>query len=195
MPNQESGDPYTTGGGATVTYLYPNLEKGTETQQNQSDTAPKANDTGPGLERNSEQPHSTIMSDTPTRPELDAKLAAAEARTQTQIAELRGDLGAWRASLDHTISALVVKLGETSIAVAETKKVVQNESRTTRAAVWATAITSLLAVVAIMIGLVQINKAEEANLFAAFQSGIAGRPMPEPVTPPQNPVQSPSPSH
>jgi hypothetical protein len=93
-----------------------------------------------------------IMSD-PTREEIDAKLAAVEARTETRFTELNGKID----RLADSISVLRSDIAD-----------VKADNRYTRWTIIVTVIASALAAIAAL-------WITQANLLAAFSAGIAVR--------------------
>jgi hypothetical protein len=106
-----------------------------------------------------------IMSD-PTREEIDAKLAAVEARTETRFTELNGKID----RLADSISVLRSDIAD-----------VKSDNRYTRWTIIVTVIASALAAIAAL-------WVTQANLLAAFSAGIALRTETRespPTTPPR----------
>jgi non-ribosomal peptide synthetase component E (peptide arylation enzyme) len=102
---------------------------------------------------------SRIMSD-PTREEIDAKLAAVEARTETRFTELNGKID----RLADSISALGSTVASLKSDIADVKA----DNRYTRWTIIVTVIASALAAIAAL-------WVTQANLLAAFSAGIAVR--------------------
>jgi hypothetical protein len=106
-----------------------------------------------------------IMSD-PTREEIDAKLAAVEARTETRFTELNGKID----RLADSISVLRSDIAD-----------VKADNRYTRWTIIVTVIASALAAIAAL-------WVTQANLLAAFSAGITLRTETRespPTTPPR----------
>jgi hypothetical protein len=109
---------------------------------------------------------SRIMSD-PTREEIDAKLAAVEARTETRFTELNGKI------VDRLADSISVLRSD----IADVKA----DNRYTRWTIIVTVIASALAAIAAL-------WVTQANLLAAFSAGIAVRTETReslPTTPPR----------
>jgi choline-glycine betaine transporter len=115
------------------------------------------------------------MSDAPTRREIDAELRAAEARTETRIAQLNSAMEVRAAATDHKIDLLIGKIDALSITVAEVKVEAKADSRVTRTTVWGVGIAVMGLVVALWVA--GLNA--QSNMIAAFQAGMAIRSLPQ----------------
>jgi hypothetical protein len=115
------------------------------------------------------------MADFPTRREMDAELRAAEARTETRIAQLNSAMEVRSAATDHKIDMLIGKIDALSVTVAEVKA----DSKVTRTTVWGIGVALMGLVVALWVA--GLNA--QANIIGAFQAGLATRSAP-PETPP-----------
>lgn len=78
----------------------------------------------------------------PSREEIDAKLEAAEARTQARFAQLAGTLDVRFANLDNKVDRLAGSIARPFTEVTESRREERAESRTTRITMIVTAIAS-----------------------------------------------------
>jgi hypothetical protein len=116
------------------------------------------------------------MSDTPSRREIDAELRAAEARTETRIAQLNSAMEVRASATDHKIDLLIGKIDVLSTVVAEVKA----DSKVTRNTIWGIGVAVMGLIVALWIAGVNV----QANMIAAFQAGLGIRSLPgNPATP------------
>lgn len=133
------------------------------------------------LTAGSSAPKLGVMTDTPSRGEIDAKLQAAEARTETRFVEMRADMdvrfGRMEARIDRLVDVAegwAREMRETRQAVeAEskaTREKVEAENRSTRTNLWVTAVGATIAVVLGMYSIHSLNLATQANLLSAFQA-------------------------
>ena len=122
------------------------------------------------------------MSDTPTRAEMSAELRAAEARTETRIAQLNSSMEVRAAATDHKIDALIGKIEGLSTAISEVKA----DSKVTRNTVAGIS----LAIAALIVALWIAGVNGQSNVIAAFQIGLGMRSLPESPAA-TNPVVSP----
>lgn len=133
------------------------------------------------------------MDDMPTRSEIDAKLEAAEARTETRFVILQGDIDRrftdMRVEMDtrfsgveRRIDRLVGVMEEWATEMRETRKSVESESKATRVTIQAenrntrwTTVTSVIGAVLAVVGIVysvhSLSVATQANMIAIFQAG------------------------
>ena len=110
------------------------------------------------------------MSD-PTREEIDAKLAAAEARTETRFTELSGKIDRLADSIAVFASAIRGEIESLKSEVSGLKSDVddlRSDNKYTRWTIVVTVVASALAA----IGALWVT---QANLLAAFSAGIAVR--------------------
>ena len=125
---------------------------------------------------------SRIMSD-PTREEIDAKLAAAEARTETRFTELSGKIDRLADSIAVLGSTIRIELEGVKSDIANVKSDVadvRSDNKYTRWTIVVTVVASALAAIAAL-------WITQANLLAAFSAGIAVRTETRespPTTPP-----------
>lgn len=113
------------------------------------------------------QPHvGHAMTDQPSRQEIDARLEAAEARTEARFAQLTGTLDVRFANLDNKIDRLVDSVGHLSVEVSS----VRTDNRATRWTIVAIVVASVLA------GLAAIW-ITQGNMLAAFQASLAVKTM------------------
>lgn len=134
-----------------------------------------------------ETPHPPRMTDTPSRSEIDAKLEAAEARTETRFVSLQGDMDRrftdMRVDMDVRFTRLENKF-DTLLRAAEgwgeemreTRKAVVTENKSTRANLWIAAVGAVIAVVSAIYSIHSLNLATQANLLSAFQAKEAAAP-------------------
>ncbi len=106
------------------------------------------------------------MTDQVSREEINARLEAAEARTEARFAQLTGTLDVRFANLDSKIDRLVDLVGRLSTGVDEAKNEGRADNKTTR---W----TIIIVVVASVIAGLAALWTTQANLLAAFQAGLA----------------------
>lgn len=150
-------------------------------------------------------PHmDTVMSDIPTRREIDAELRAAEARTETRISQLGATIEARSSASDHKIDLLIGKVEALSIVVSESKAStammvteVKADSKETRKTVWIVGLASTLAILALVTAIWVAGINEQNNMIAIFQAGLGVRALPEtalPTTPLGSSPQLPTPS-
>jgi hypothetical protein len=128
------------------------------------------------------------MSDTPSRTEIAAQLQAAEARTETRIAQLGAAIESRAAASDHKIDFLVGKIDVLSTAVMEVKA----DAKVTRNNIWLAAIAVMGLVVALWVAGLNMQN----NLVAMFQAALAIRAVvqdAEPIGPPAAVPLSPAP--
>jgi hypothetical protein len=135
------------------------------------------------------------MSDTPSRTEIAAQLQAAEARTETRIAQLSAAIEARSAASDHKIDLLVGKMDVLSTIVLEVK----GDSKNTKTTVWLAALAVMGLVVAgmgLVVALWVAGLNTQNNLIAVFQAGLGVRsayqdaePRGLPAAPPPSPTQ------
>jgi hypothetical protein len=138
------------------------------------------------------------MPDTPSRLEVAAQLQAAEARTETRIAQLTATIEARASSADHKSDLLTAKIDALSTSItgqmgafAEAVKEVKAETKSTRSSIWIVGIGSVLAVLASIVALWVAGLAIQNNMIAIFQAGLGTRTMPPIVSAPT--VDRPSP--
>jgi uncharacterized membrane protein YjjP (DUF1212 family) len=118
---------------------------------------------------------SRIMSD-PTREEIDAKLAAVEARTETRFTELSGKIDRLADSIAALVSTIRIEHDRIKSDMADLK----SDNKYTRWTIVVTVVASALAAIAAL-------WVTQANLLAAFSAGIAVRTETRespPITPP-----------
>ncbi|HYZ41191.1 MAG TPA: hypothetical protein VE687_11285 [Stellaceae bacterium] len=108
------------------------------------------------------------MTPPPSREEIDAKLEAAETRTEARFAQLAGTLDLRFANLDYKVDRLADSIVRLSTEVTESRREGRAESRTTRITMIVTAIASVLAIVGILLS-------SQANLLSAFQAGLSAK--------------------
>ena len=141
-------------------------------------------------------PHVHSMTDIPTRGEIDAKLQAAEARTETRYVELRADMDQrfmqMRADMDTRFTRLESKFDTLLGAVQgwgeemrETRKAVVSENKTTRSTMIVTGLASVLAVLALVVTLWAAGLSVQANMLSSFQSGLSAVSTAITAKPPQ----------
>jgi hypothetical protein len=111
------------------------------------------------------------MPDQPSREEINAKLEAAEARTEARFAQLGGTLDGRFAHLDTKIDQLVHTVTTLASGVSEIRNDVRSENRTTRWTIIGIAVGAAIAALAAL-------WTTQANLLAAFQSGVAVKALP-----------------
>jgi hypothetical protein len=102
---------------------------------------------------------------TPTREEIDAKLAAAEARNETRFVELSGKMERIIEAVNRSNSDYLRTAGETKDDLRAVNQRIAAESKDTRHVIIGTIIASVLAALAAI-------WVTQANLIAAFQDGI-----------------------
>lgn len=127
------------------------------------------------------QQGSVSMSDTPTREEINAKLEAAEARSETRFTELSGKID----RITESIASFSASVSRELHAVHEQMVEVKRDNRETR---WTIVVTVILAILA-AIGALWVT---QANLLAAFQTGISLRQESSP-NPPASSLPPPAP--
>lgn len=126
-------------------------------------------------------PRRRIIMAEPSREEIDAKLEAAEARTEARFAQLTGTLDLRFSNLDHKVDRIADSVGfvsakmiETadrlSAQLIETQREVRAENKTTRSTMIVTAIVSVITVIGILL---TVLLASQSNLLSAFQAGLA----------------------
>lgn len=136
------------------------------------------------LEPTERKGHPTPMTDAPSRVEIDAKLEAAEGRTEARFAELKGDVNArfaeMRGDMDVRFSQmngkvdlLAHKIDGLTQLVDSTLKVVASENKSTRSTMIVTGIGSVLAVLALIITLWAAGLSMQANMLSSFQAGLS----------------------
>jgi hypothetical protein len=113
------------------------------------------------------------MSDAPNRAEIDAKLDAANARTEARFASLQGDMDVRFVQMGGKIDSLSSDIRVLTSRVDETLKTMVSESKTTRGTMLVVGSTSILTVLGLIIMLWQATLSSQANMLAAFQSGIS----------------------
>jgi hypothetical protein len=116
------------------------------------------------------------MSD-PTREEIDAKLAAVEARTETRFTELSGKIDRLADSISALGSTMRVEFERINSDIVE----LRSDNKYTRWTIVVTVVASALAAIAAL-------WITQANLLAAFSAGIALRTETRespPTTPPR----------
>jgi hypothetical protein len=113
------------------------------------------------------------MTAPPSREEIDAKLEAAEARTEARFAQLAGtldvrfaNLDVRFANLDNKVDRLADSIVRLSTEITESRREARVEYRTTRITMIVTAVASVLAIIGILLS-------SQANLLSAFQAGLA----------------------
>jgi hypothetical protein len=126
---------------------------------------------------------SRIMTD-PTREEIDAKLAAVEARTETRFTELSGKIDRLADSISALGSTIRIELENVKSDIAGLKSdivALKSDNKYTRWTIVVTVVASALAAIAAL-------WITQANLLAAFSAGIAVRTETRespPTTPPR----------
>lgn len=100
----------------------------------------------------------------PTREEIDAKLAAIEARTETRFVELSGKID----RLSDSIGMLTGVVTDVKSELASVGSQVKEENRFTRWTIGITLIASLIAFAAAL-------WTTQGNLLSAFQAGLASQ--------------------
>jgi hypothetical protein len=103
---------------------------------------------------------------TPTREEIDAKLAAAEARTETRFVELSGKMERIIDAVDRSNAESLRRATETKDELRTVNQNLTKEGQDTRRVIIGGIIASVLTAVPLI-------WATQANLLAAFQSGIS----------------------
>jgi hypothetical protein len=132
----------------------------------------------------------TTMADPLTRDEMNARLEAAEARTETRFAQLTGTVDLKFTQTDHKVDRIAANVQELSAVVhsavtemrADNKAtiaVVKADGKSTRIAVY----TTILAVLALVAALWIAGVGVENNMLAAFQAGIGVRTLPPDAQP------------
>jgi hypothetical protein len=153
-----------------------------ENERRAEPEAGNVNDRRRNAESDSPPPQShmgTAMSDTPSRTEIAAQLQAAEARTETRIAQLVATIERRGAASDHKIDVLVGRVDALAAAVSEVGADVKADSRNTRTAVWLAALAVMGLVVALWVAGLNMQN----NLIAAFQAGLSARSASRDVEP------------
>ena len=135
------------------------------------------------------------MSDPPTREEIAARLEAAEARTETRIAQLAVALAERGASTDRKIDLLAGKIdalagavtgmksdmavmkSDTSVQIAELRSELRAEIRDGRKEVRTVGIGAVLAIMALVVALWVAGINSQANMIAVFQAGLGVRAL------------------
>lgn len=118
------------------------------------------------------------MAEPPSREEIDAKLEAAEARTEARFAQLGGTIDVRFSNLDNKIDRLADSVVRLSSEIAESRHEVRGENRATRMSIIITVIASAIAVLGVML-------AAQSNLLSAFQAGLAAKTFQFQLTPPK----------
>jgi hypothetical protein len=128
------------------------------------------------------------MSDRPSRPEIAAELRAAEARTETRIAQLSAAMEARAAASDHKIDLLAADIRTLVGAVTD----VRADTKETRKAIWIVGIGAVIAVAALVVSLWVASINVQSNMIAVFQTALGVRATPQETEAPKGPpVQSP----
>ena len=119
------------------------------------------------------------MTDSPSRDEIDAKLSAAEARTEARIAHLSSAMEIRYSQLDHKIDSVVEKINFLAKAISETKSEIKTENKETRKTFIIVGIGTGVSVLGIIVALIawlyNAGLNEQANLLAAFKASLAVR--------------------
>ncbi|KAA1057187.1 hypothetical protein [Azospirillum argentinense] len=124
------------------------------------------------------------MNDAPSRSEIDAKLEAAEARTETRFVQLQGDMDRrfteMRAEMDQRFSGVERRIDKLVDAaegwakeMRETRQTVVSENKSTRLNLWIVAVSSVIAVGLGLYSIHSLSIATQANMIAIFQAGQA----------------------
>lgn len=98
-----------------------------------------------------------VPMNTPTREEIDAKLAASEARMDARIARI-----------ETLIETMAQSQQEIKVQLKETTATVQAENKSTRTTM---VITAVSAVITIVVGIAAFNATVLSNMVASFESG------------------------
>jgi hypothetical protein len=115
------------------------------------------------------------MPDTPTRPEIAADLRAAEARTETRIAQLSGSIETRFSRLDHKIHQIANSVGQLTTIISDSRQEFIREVREIRSDSKFTRLTIASVFVASVIGAVAAIWVTQGNMIAVFQAGLGIR--------------------
>jgi hypothetical protein len=107
----------------------------------------------------------------PSREEIDAKLEAAEARTEARFAQLTGTLDLRFANLDNKVDRLADTVEQLAGEIRYIRGDVHSENTTTRWTIVGIAVGTAIAALAAL-------WSTQANLLAAFQNGMAVKALP-----------------
>lgn len=127
-----------------------------------------------------------VANDGPSREEIDAKLAAAEARTETRFVELRGDMDTRMTAidgrlgrLDDNINRMVNAVSSLEARIAVSDDIIRGEAKSTRTTMIVTGIGAILSVFALVFALWQAGLSVDANIFAAISAGREAASAPQ----------------
>lgn len=122
-----------------------------------SRAASKADVVAGGRTSSSSTPLHNASMNTPTREEIDAKLAASEARMDARIARI-----------ETLMETMAQSQQEIKVQLKETTATVQAENKSTRTTM---VITAVSAVITIVVGIAAFNATVLSNMVASFESG------------------------
>jgi cobalamin biosynthesis Mg chelatase CobN len=131
------------------------------------------------------------MAESPTREEIVAQIAAAEARTETRITQLGASMEARATATDHKVDVLIGKVDALAGAVTTAASEARTDNRETRRAIWAVGLTAVIAVLGLVVALWIAGVNVQANMIATFQTAIGVRSMSQEVAPKGSPAASP----
>lgn len=103
------------------------------------------------------------MAESPSRDEISARLEAAEARTETRIANLTGSIDARFLGMDHKLD----KIADAVTALTDTVIGVKSDNKYTRWTIVVVVVASILAGLAAL-------WTTQGNMLASFSAGLAG---------------------
>ena len=148
----------------------------------QSNVAPLQQRQKQTLDRGALPERQDNMPEAPSRDEISARLEAAEARTETRIAQLAGSIDTRFATIDGKLDQINGSVGALAVAVKDARDDNKEDNRLTR---W----TVIAIVVATMLAGVTAIWVTQGNLLSAFQAGLVAKE----VTPPPPKAQQSSP--
>ena len=115
----------------------------------------------------------TIMADAPTREEINARLEAAEARTEARFTQLGATIEARSSVADHKIDLVSTKIDSLVTAFTEMKNDVKSDIKKTREVTITVGVSAVIAIIAVFVALWIAGINVEGNMISAFQAGLA----------------------
>ena len=129
------------------------------------------------------QPHMVpSMSDAPSRTEIAAQLQAAEARTETRIAQLGLVIETRASASDHKLDLLAADMRSLVGVVAE----LRTDYKETRKAIWTVGIGAVITILGLVVALWIAGINVQANMIAVFQTALGVRSLPQEVETPKD---------